>query len=428
MADTRTRMATAQRLVRLGAWAAGASVLAGCTSSSEVQPAPSSARPAIEAGVPIADASPLPHFTVKLRPPFEPERAVGSTAFLLDAAADVVYVFDFGRGRFLGPAVTATDPLGRVRTLPGYPYPLGLDQPAQDGCMREGTILVAGGVSGGVVVLPTGSMAPRAIALPTVTVRRDPMYGSGTVRNRSTVNEHPLVNLVACLGAARGVAISQEAQYGTSVAYLLDTRAGTVLASRQLPGAVTVSASPDLTGSVIYTGTNDGKVFAVDAATLDAHQLYQAPAPSPSSPTPSRSANALPGATSSVTVLATGDQLVLRLCCSPRAVLLTDHHGGNVRSAPLTLDPYGPMARASAGAWVAEPDAAMVQLVTPEGAIRRSLSVCKGVFAMIERESRLLVSCRFQSSVGYAVLDQVNLSSGSQVRTYGGGDPIAWLG
>jgi len=397
------------------ALATSASLLAvGCDSSASQpthSPRPPVNVPAIEAGVPISSAPPLRGFAVVSPLALVPEHPIGRVAFLLDAAAGALYEYDLGRGRFIGPSVAATDPLGRIRNFPGYPFSLGLTQPAQDACVRDGTILVAGGVTGELVLLATATMAARHVVLPTVTVQRNSRDGGGTAVNSSVQGPHPFVAFVACVGGGRGIAISAEPQDGTSVAYLVDTQQGVVLGSHQLPGAVTDAVAADPTSDDFYIGTNDGSAFTVTTG-FQTHQVYAAPADSADQ------------AVIHVVPLGPNGPVALRL--HPPQLLLIDSGGHRLSEAERPLDQYGTVARAENGWWVANPDRGTVLLVGEDGKVKRSVSVCKGVFAVAEVGSTLLVSCRNQQSVGYAVFDRVDLTSGAIQSTYGGGDPLVW--
>ncbi|MGI8427172.1 MAG: hypothetical protein ACR2M4_11385 [Actinomycetota bacterium] len=213
----------------------GLTLLGACLGSGRKLPASErSASSEVRTGVPTSKDAPVNYNTLK--EPSEPkELAIGPLAFIVDQGSRSVYEYDLGRRRFLGPAPRISGEKPK-KQLPGYPTVVST-QPPQGATLLGNKLIVAGGSSGSIAIVPFDSRSglgdPTYVEAPLVEVKTGARTGHAVAPNVGSPEGKPHLALVAPMGDHTVVAVSQDTG-ASAVGYLIDLDAKKVLKSAQL--------------------------------------------------------------------------------------------------------------------------------------------------------------------------------------------------
>lgn len=395
---------------------AGVSALLGCAAllaacAPEASPAPPAAPTAgaaqVSTAVPISAAAPVEWNGAIGRPHEPPETPRGATAYMLDVAVHAIYVFDYGRGRMLGPAVRIIDPKGTVRTLPGYPFVFGGGEAIpQDECAGPHVIAVAEGLSGTIAVipiLPDGTLGvARHLALPSVKVHVNPHFGGGEAMNHGITGPQVTSSHMVCFPDGKVVAISLDQEFGTSVAYATDAAATRVVEAKQLPGSTNTVAA--LAGRDRFAvAASDGilGLLSEDLRTLATTSFSGEPT----------SLAFRPGT------------ITLRTFTPDKLLQFADDTLATRETTSLSLG-YGsvtPRTDGSNGYMLGSSLQGLFGLSDDHGVVTRVVPVCKGLLTLATDNHFTVAICRGVP----AQMAVIDMTTGERQVSYGGEDPLA---
>ena len=386
----------------------GATLLSACGSTSTV-PAKAVIMPTGQVGVPVSADPPIA-FAHRIHAPSETrEKPLGRLAFVVDSGSQSVYEFDFGRGRFLGPAPRVqTVDHGSLHTiaLPGYPTVIG-HQPPQQAARWHDHLFIAGGLDGTVVDIPIladGLGKPVPISIPPAQmVRPDGTLGT----DASVETGQPFVAMLAVTADGRVLAIVKPHHMNTSVAYLVDGATHQVLATHQLPHGAAVSVAES--GHTFLVAGDDGHLLQLRTADLEVVQ-------------DTAIANSVSGMASAgaSSVILSLDEATPHATTGAATLVRVDLSTGRAALLASASTPFaGAVVSTPVGVWWALPDAGTVRLIQ-SGGQTRDLTICRSISDIAVDASQLIATC-----VGSRVLAVVDTSTGRSTMQPAGGFPFA---
>lgn len=386
--------------------------LSACSGSlpQPTAPAPSPSLGIAGAVPPISKDAPIA-FGAPIVPPSEPREApLGKLAFLIDSGSQSAYEYDFGRGRFIGPARLVNDG-HHVIAMPGYPTVLS-DQPVQHGTIAGDRLVVAGGIDGTVIVVPItpeGLGKPARLLVPVVQVQEEPLYGGRSVANGERLTGRPEVDHIAAIDETRIVAVTSSQSNGTSVAYLVDAHSMKVTKSTQLPFGQTdhILAA----GDTFVAVTNEGELLILDFDLQVRHTFKIQGLASGGGPGGLSVAGGNAYITEARTIAPGAKQ-------TPQLETIDLETGASTIQQVNIGDDLGPVLAAGGRLWVAGANSTVVEGISLTGGPAVRLGTCRGVRAIAMALSYLLMPC---TPASFAVVDT---RSGAVTLDSGGAFPV----
>jgi hypothetical protein len=336
-----------------------AALLAGCSNSGHPAAGP--------VKLPSAPASAAPSTTDLEVAPEPREIPSGRLAFVSDSGLGVIYEFDLGRRRFIGPAPSTTQL--RFGRLPGDPTVLEPSVTPQKEAVVGGVLYVGGGGSSTLVAIPIGAAGlgqPKSFVVP--------MVIASFQGNPRPVTQ-PVISFVAGTPSGKVLAIGRTLHQGLSLAYLFDPATQSFVKGAQLTDGTPQAITSTPRGVVVVTG-NRRMVDLLDES-LTQHTLAD-----------------LPAVPTGVTLL--GERLYVAVQTAPKHLLAVDLAGGEpqVVAETAATGPSGPVATDGVGSifWATNPTRGEITRVSVTTKATKTFNACINPSALAWAGDGLLIA------------------------------------